>query len=152
MNTKTKVQTLKKLNTMTTKVNYPNVWQNYSTLTIARQPHVLNTLAARSFEFNHRMAKLSKPVDRTEWSMTPQTNNTYYEPTLNEICLPTDILQAPFFDEKADDASNYKTLASTIDHEILHPIVTGKQYISRDRKSTRLNSSHEIPSRMPSSA
>ena len=120
MGAETKVQALKKLDAMTAKVGYPDVWRDYSALTVARQPHVLNVLASRSFEFNRRLAKLGKPVDRTEWGMTPQTNNAYYEPTLNEICLPAGILQAPFFDEKADDASNYGALASTIGHEILH--------------------------------
>lgn len=120
MGADTKVQALKKLDAMTAKVGYPDVWRDYSALTVARQPHVVNTLAARTFEFQRRLAKLGKPVDRSEWGMTPQTNNAYYEPTLNEICLPAGILQAPFFDEKADDASNYGSLASTIGHEILH--------------------------------
>ncbi|MBI3131680.1 MAG: M13 family metallopeptidase [Acidobacteria bacterium] len=120
MGAATKVQALRKLDSMTAKVGYPDVWRDYSALTVARRPHVLNTMAAKAFEFNRRLAKLGKPVDRTEWLMTPQTNNAYYEPTLNEICLPAGILQAPFFDEKADDASNYGALASTIGHEILH--------------------------------
>ncbi|HJW34368.1 MAG TPA: M13 family metallopeptidase [Holophagaceae bacterium] len=120
MGADTKVQALKKLDAMTAKVGYPDQWRDYSALTVARQPHVLNTLAARAFEFRRRLAKLGKPVDRSEWLMSPQTNNAYYEPTLNEICLPAGILQAPFFDEKADDASNYGALASTIGHEILH--------------------------------
>ncbi len=120
MSAETKVQAMKKLDTMVAKVGYPDVWRDYSKLTIARRPHVLNVLAAGTFEFERRLAKLGKPVDRTEWGMTPQTNNAYYEPTLNEICLPAGILQPPFFDAKADDASNYGALASTIGHEILH--------------------------------
>lgn len=120
MGAETKVQALRKLDAMTAKVGYPDVWRDYTGLKVARQPHVVNTLAARAFEFQRRMAKLGKPVDRGEWLMTPQTNNAYYEPTLNEICLPAGILQAPFFDERADDASNYGALASTIGHEILH--------------------------------
>jgi predicted metalloendopeptidase len=120
MSPATKVQALQKLDTMRAKVGYPDAWRDYGALKVARQPHVLNTLAASAFEFQRRMAKLGKPVDRTEWLMTPQTNNAYYEPTLNEICLPAGILQPPFFDAKADDASNYGALASTIGHEILH--------------------------------
>ncbi|HJV89986.1 MAG TPA: M13 family metallopeptidase [Holophagaceae bacterium] len=116
----TKVQALKKLDAMAVKVGYPDVWRDYSALSVSRQPHVLNVLAGRAFEFQRRLGKLGKPVDHTEWGMSPQTNNAYYEPTLNEICLPAGILQAPFFDEKADDASNYGALASTIGHEILH--------------------------------
>ena len=66
------------------------------------------------------MAKLGKPVDRDEWEMTPQTNNAYYEPTLNEMCFPAGILQPPFFDEKADDATNYGAIGATIGHEMTH--------------------------------
>jgi putative endopeptidase len=120
MSSETKVEAMKKLDTMVAKVGYPDVWRDYSKLTIARRPHVLNAMAASAFEFQRRLAKLGKPVDRSEWGMTPQTNNAYYEPTLNEICLPAGILQPPFFDAKADDASNYGALASTIGHEILH--------------------------------
>jgi predicted metalloendopeptidase len=66
------------------------------------------------------MAKLGKPVERNEWGMTPQTNNAYYDGTLNEMVFPAGILQPPFFDEKADDATNYGALASTIGHELTH--------------------------------
>ncbi len=120
MGADTKVQALRKLDTMVAKVGYPEAWRDYTGLTVARRPHVENILEARRFEYDRRLAKLGKPVDRSEWLMTPQTNNAYYEPTLNEICLPAGILQAPFFDEAADDASNYGALASTIGHEILH--------------------------------
>ena len=115
-----KKEALRKLDTMREKIGYPDTWRDYSTLQVKRQPHALNVLAGRAFEFRRRLAKLGRPVDRTDWLMTPQTNNAYYEPTLNEICLPAGILQPPFYDAKADAASNYGSLASTIGHEILH--------------------------------
>ena len=107
MSQATKDQACKKLDTMRSKIGYPDKWRDYSKLDISRRPYVLNVLAADAFEFRREMAKLGKPVDRGEWEMTPQTNNAYYEPTLNEMCFPAGILQPPFFDEKADDASNY---------------------------------------------
>ncbi len=116
----TKAQALRKLDAMRAKVGYPDVWRDYSGLQVRAQPYVLNVLAGEAFEFRRQMAKLGKPVDRNEWGMTPQTNNAYYNPTLNEIALPAGILQPPFFVEQADDASNYGALASTIGHEILH--------------------------------
>jgi predicted metalloendopeptidase len=86
-------------------------------------------LAANVFEFNRQLSKLGKPVDRDEWAMTPQTNNAYYEPTLNEMCFPAGILQPPFFDEKADDATNYGAIGATIGHELTHGFDDqGRQY------------------------
>jgi predicted metalloendopeptidase len=129
MSQATKVQAYKKLGTMRSKVGYPDKWRDYGKLDLARRPYVLNALAADAFEFQRDLAKLGKPVDRDEWNMTPQTNNAYYEPTLNEMCFPAGILQPPFFDEKADDASNYGALASTIGHELTHGFDDqGRQY------------------------
>lgn len=125
----TKKEALRKLETMTAKVGYPEKWRDYGALQVSRQPFVANVLAARRFEFQRNLNKLGKPVDRSEWHMTPQVNNAYYEPTVNEICLPAGILQPPFFDAKADDAVNYGALASTIGHEILHALDDqGSQY------------------------
>jgi len=125
----TKAQALRKLDTMRSKVGYPDRWRDYSALQLSRQAFVLNVQAAAAFDFHRRMAKLGKPVDRNEWFMTPQTNNAYYEPSLNEMCFPAGILQPPFFDEKADDASNYGALASTIGHELTHGFDDqGRQY------------------------
>ena len=120
MSQATKDQAYKKLGTMRSKIGYPDKWRDYSKLDIARRPYVLNVLAAEAFEFRREMAKLGKPVDRDEWEMTPQTNNAYYEPTLNEMCFPAGILQPPFFDEKADDASNYGATGATMGHELTH--------------------------------
>lgn len=116
----TRTQALKKLDAMRAKVGYPDSWRDYSSAGIRPQAFAGNVIAGRVFEFRRRMAKLGKLVDRGEWLMTPQTNNAYYEPTLNEICLPAGILQPPFFDPAADPAANYGALASTIGHEILH--------------------------------
>ena len=80
---------------------------------------------------SRELAKLGKPVDRSEWEMTPQTNNAYYEPTLNEMCFPAGILQPPFFDEKADDATNYGAIGATMGHELTHGFDDqGRQYDS----------------------
>ena len=125
----TKVQAIRKLDAIRAKVGYPDRWRDYSGLHISRRPFILNVEAAAAFEFRRHMAKLGKPVDRDEWNMTPQTNNAYYDPSMNEIVLPAGILQPPFFDEKADDASNYGALASTIGHELTHGFDDqGRQY------------------------
>ncbi len=131
MSQATKEQAYKKLDTMRSKVGYPDKWRDYGKLDLARRPYVLNVLAANAFEFQRELAKLGKPVDRDEWNMTPQTNNAYYEPTLNEMCFPAGILQPPFFDEKADDATNYGAIGSTIGHELTHGFDDqGRQYDS----------------------
>ena len=129
MDAATKQQALKKLDTMRAKVGYPDQWRDYSRLAISRQPYILNVEAASAFAFHRMLAKLGKPVDRNEWDMTPQTNNAYYDPSMNEIVLPAGILQPPFFDVKADDAANYGALASTIGHEMTHGFDDqGRQY------------------------
>lgn len=129
MSEPTKLQAYKKIDAMRSKVGYPDVWRDYSALTITRTSYVQNALAASAFEFRRNLNKLGQPVDRSEWLMTPQTNNAYYEPTLNEMCFPAGILQPPFFDANADDASNYGALASTIGHELTHGFDDqGRQY------------------------
>ncbi len=125
----TKQQAIRKLEAIRAKVGYPDRWRDYRGLEVSRRPYVLNVQAGAAFEFRRQMAKLGKPVDRDEWHMTPQTNNAYYDPSMNEIVLPAGILQPPFFDEKADDASNYGALASTIGHELTHGFDDqGRQY------------------------
>ena len=129
MSAATKAQAYRKLETMHSKIGYPDHWRDYSALTVSRASYLGNVIAASAFDFNRRLAKLGKPVDRTEWFMTPQTNNAYYDPTLNEMCFPAGILQPPFFDANADDASNYGALASTIGHELTHGFDDeGRQY------------------------
>ena len=129
MSEPTKAVAYRKIDTMRTKVGYPDKWRDYTGLEISRRPYVLNVLAGAAFETRRQLAKLGRPVDRNEWLMTPQTNNAYYEPTLNEMCFPAGILQPPFFDVKADDATNYGALASTIGHELTHGFDDqGRQY------------------------
>ncbi|MSU46084.1 MAG: M13 family peptidase [Lacunisphaera sp.] len=129
MSEATKTQAYRKLDTMHSKVGYPDQWRDYSKLALTRESYVGNVIAAAAFELQRQLAKLGKPVDRSDWLMTPQTNNAYYEPTLNEMCFPAGILQPPFFDEKADDATNYGALASTIGHELTHGFDDqGRQY------------------------
>jgi predicted metalloendopeptidase len=131
MSDATKAEAYKKLDTLRSKIGYPDKWRDYSKLDISRQSYVLNALAADAFEFRREMDKLGKPVDRSEWGMTPQTNNAYYEPTLNEMCFPAGILQPPFFDAKADDATNYGSIGATIGHELTHGFDDqGRQYDS----------------------
>ncbi|HCZ33430.1 MAG TPA: M13 family peptidase [Holophagaceae bacterium] len=125
----TKAQAIRKLDTMRSKVGYPDRWRDYRSLAVSRRSHALNVQAAAAFDFKRRMAKLGRPADRDEWHMTPQTNNAYYDPSMNEMCFPAGILQPPFFDEKADDAANYGALASTIGHELTHGFDDqGRQY------------------------
>jgi putative endopeptidase len=109
-----------KLNKLAVKVGYPNTWRDYSTLVIKRDDLVGNMRRAAQFESARNMAKLGKPVDREEWSMTPQTVNAYYDPSMNEIVFPAAILQPPFFDPSADDATNYGAIGAVMGHEISH--------------------------------
>jgi len=129
MSPATKQQAYRKLSTMRSKIGYPETWRDYRELKLTRESYVANVMAGAAFEFRRQLAKLGKPVDRAEWQMTPQTNNAYYDPTLNEMCFPAGILQPPFFDENADDAANYGALASTIGHELTHGFDDeGRQY------------------------
>ena len=129
MSDATKQQAYRKLSTMRSKIGYPDKWRDYSALHLDRSSYVGNVIAGGAFEFRRGLAKLGKPVDRNEWFMTPQTNNAYYDPTMNEMCFPAGILQPPFFDENADDATNYGALASTIGHELTHGFDDeGRQY------------------------
>jgi predicted metalloendopeptidase len=125
----TKTQALVKLDAMRVKIGYPDVWRDYAALKVSRTSYLGNVLAARSFEFRRGLAKAGQPVDRTEWSITPSTNNAYYEPTLNELVFPAGILQPPFFDPEADDAANYGIIGATIGHELIHGFDNvGRQY------------------------
>ena len=116
----TKQQAEKKLNTLMTKIGYPNKWRDYSTLTIKKNDLIGNIIRANEFEYQRNINKLGKPVDRDEWGMTPQTVNAYYNPELNEVVFPAAILQPPFFNARADDAVNYGGIGAVIGHEISH--------------------------------
>jgi len=120
MTTPTKVAALEKLKKFSTKIGYPDKWKDYSGLTIAPDDLVGNIIRSAGFEHEREISKLGKPVDRTEWFMTPQTVNAYYNPSMNEIVFPAAILQPPFFNMKADDAVNYGAIGMVIGHEIGH--------------------------------
>jgi len=116
----TRRRALEKLEAFTPKIGYPDTWRDYSALEIRRDDLVGNVRRASAFETDRQLRKLGGPVDRTEWFMTPQTVNAYYNPGMNEIVFPAAILQPPFFDLEADDAVNYGAIGSVIGHEIGH--------------------------------
>ena len=120
MSADTKKQALAKVDKFMIKIGYPDTWRDYSSLKIAKNDLFGNSVRANEFEYQRNLNKLGKPVDRTEWGMTPQTVNAYYNPSLNEIVFPAAILQPPFFDLKADDAVNYGGIGAVIGHEIGH--------------------------------
>ncbi len=120
MGPKTKIEALAKLEKMGIKVGYPDKWRDYSGLMVSSQPYILNLLNSGGFEFRYNMNKIGKPVDPTEWGMTPQTVNAYYNPNRNEIVFPAGILQPPFFNMYADDAINYGAIGMVIGHEMTH--------------------------------
>lgn len=122
MSDSTKQKSIQKLNSVTKKIGYPDVWKDFSALKINDKSIVENMRNANTFWFNYNIKKLNKPVDRTEWDMTPQTYNAYYNPSNNEIVLPAGIFVIPGFkDDEIDDAVIYGyAAASTIGHEITH--------------------------------
>lgn len=120
MSDSTKTKAMEKLSTFYVKVGYSDKWRDYSALEIANDSYLANIVRSSEFEFDYMMAKAGKDVDRTEWMMTPQTVNAYYNPTTNEICFPAGILQYPFFDMNADDAFNYGAIGVVIGHEMTH--------------------------------
>ena len=131
MSDSTKQKAYEKLAKITKKVGYPDKWKDFSSLKIDNGPWVLNVQRANEWWHNYEINKLGKPVDRTEWSITPQTYNAYYNPSNNEIVLPAGIFAVPGFkDEEIDDAVVYGyAAASTIGHEITHGFDDqGRQY------------------------
>jgi endothelin-converting enzyme/putative endopeptidase len=116
----TKQKAIEKLHAVTNKIGYPDRWRDYSALSIARGDALGNSMRANEFEFNRQIQKIGKPVDRTEWSMSPPTVNAYYDPSLNSINFPAGILQPPFFDKQSDDAANYGAIGAVIGHELTH--------------------------------
>ncbi|MGH3779122.1 MAG: M13 family metallopeptidase [Pseudonocardiaceae bacterium] len=120
MSDTTKAQAKDKLSKLAVKIGYPSKWKDYSKLRVARDDLVGNVIRSTQLEYQRNVDKLGKPVDREEWSTTPQTVNAYYDPTRNEITFPAAILQTPFFDPKADDAVNYGGIGAVIGHEISH--------------------------------
>jgi putative endopeptidase len=120
MSAETKAQAVIKLKGIEDKIGYPAHWHDYSSVTITRDSYLHNVAQATSFEFERWVAKIGKPVDRAEWTMTPPTINAYYDPQLNTINFPAGILQPPFFDPTKDDAVNYGAIGMIIGHEIIH--------------------------------
>lgn len=120
MSDETKKRALEKLSLFTAKIGYPDKWRDYSALEISADDLIGNLQRIAAFEHAFQVAKIGKPVDKSEWLMTPQTVNAYYMPMQNEVVFPAAILQPPFFDLAADIASNYGGIGSTIGHEIGH--------------------------------
>lgn len=129
MSEETKAKALEKLSTIYVKVGYPDKWRDYSALEIKDDSYWANIERSNLFDFDYMLSKAGKPVDKTEWLMTPQTVNAYYNPATNEICFPAGILQYPFFDMNADDAFNYGAIGVVIGHEMTHGFDDqGRQY------------------------
>jgi len=120
MGEETRQQALIKLSRFTPKVGYPEKWRDYSKLQITAGDLAGNIKSASLFENNRQLDKLDKPIDKSEWGMSPQTVNAYYRPAWNEIVFPAAILQPPFFNPEADDAVNYGGIGAVIGHEIGH--------------------------------
>ncbi|MDD4050436.1 MAG: M13 family metallopeptidase [candidate division Zixibacteria bacterium] len=120
MSQATKAKALEKLSAMTSKIGYPDKWRDYTALDIKRDSYVDNIRRARAFRMQYELAKIGKPVDRTEWFMNPQTVNAYYNPQMNEIVFPAGILQPPLFDGEIDDPINYGAMGAVIGHEMTH--------------------------------
>jgi putative endopeptidase len=120
MSADTRTKARAKLAAFTPKIGYPDKWRDYSTLDVKRGDAFGNAVRATEFEYQRQLAKIGKPVDRSEWGMTPQTVNAYANPLLNEIVFPAAILQPPFFDPNADPAVNYGGIGAVIGHEISH--------------------------------
>lgn len=121
MSEPTKRKALEKLESFSVKIGYPDKWKDYSEIIIdPSKSYLENVYAASVWYTQDNYKKLNKPVDKSEWFMTPQTVNAYYSPTSNEICFPAGILQPPYFDIKADDAVNYGAIGVVIGHEMTH--------------------------------
>ena len=120
MTPETKAQALAKLAKVRNKVGYPDLWRDYSALTIERSDFFANVSRALRFEARRQAAKIGKPVDRGEWQMSAPTVNAYYDAQLNDINFPAGILSPPLFDAKLDDAPNYGNTGGTIGHELTH--------------------------------
>jgi len=116
----TRKAALKKLAMMKERVGYPSKWWDYAKLKVNRGPYVLNIIRGNEFLVQRDLNKIGKPIDKSEWSMTPQTINAYYDPSMNNINLPSGILQPPFYDASAPAALNYGAIGYVIGHEITH--------------------------------
>ena len=120
MSSSTKEKAKEKLFAITKKIGYPDKWKDYGNVHIARDSYFENVVSAASAAYQGQLAKLGKPVDKSEWHTTPSTVTAYYNPTANEIVFPAGILQPPYFDNNADDAINYGGIGMVIGHELTH--------------------------------
>ncbi len=120
MSDETKAKAMAKWASFTPKIGYPDKWRPWEGLETSRDSYVGNVLNAIAFNYQYQLDKIGKPVDKTEWGMSPQTVNAYYNPQQNEIVFPAAILQPPFFDPAADDALNYGGIGAVIGHEMIH--------------------------------
>ena len=124
MSPETKIKAQEKLNKLTIKIGYPDKWKDFSALIIQSPSeggtYFQNDINVSKWRFEKNLAKLDKPVDKTEWGMSPQTVNAYYNPSYNEIVFPAGILQPPFYNYQADEAINYGGIGAVIGHEISH--------------------------------
>ncbi len=132
MSPATKQQALAKLHGIRNKVGYPDKWRDYSSVQIKRADFYGNVERAMTFESKRELAKIGKPLDRSEWGMTPPTVNAYYDPQMNDINFPAGVLQPPLYDPKMDDAPNYGNTGATIGHELTHGFDDeGRQFDAR---------------------
>ena len=120
MSDSTKQKAIIKLNAITKKIGYPDKWKDYSSVEITKDDVIKNYKNAGHFAYNYMLNKIGKPVDRSEWFMTPPAVNAYYNPRANDINFPAGILQPPFFYKDGDDAINYGAIGVVIGHEMTH--------------------------------
>jgi len=120
MSPATRAKALEKLHAIVNKIGYPDKWRDYSSITLDRDDFLGNVDRANAFESRRQIAKIGKPVDRTEWQMTPPTVDAYFDPQMNDINFPAGVLQPPLYDPKMDSAPNYGNTGATIGHELTH--------------------------------
>ena len=120
MSATTKAAAKAKLAKFAVKIGYPDKWRDFSRLEVRRGDHAGNVMRSRAFAYDYRTSRLGGPIDRLEWGMMPQTVNAQYSPSQNDITFPAAILQPPFFDPRADDATNFGAIGGVIGHEISH--------------------------------
>jgi len=120
MSAETKEKAIAKWETFTPKIGYPDKWREWTGLATSRDSYIGNVMAATEFNYKWNLGKIGKPVDKSEWGMSPQTVNAYYNPLQNEIVFPAAILQPPFFDANATDEMNYGGIGAVIGHEMIH--------------------------------
>ena len=129
MSASTKHQALVKLDSIVNKIGYPDRWRDYSAVVIHRDDFYGNVVRATEFESRRQLAKIGRPLDRSEWGMTPPTVNAYFDPQMNDINFPAGVLQPPLYDPAMDDAPNYGNTGGTIGHELTHAFDDeGRQY------------------------